>query len=107
METKACPYTYRGKPSVLAVARDISERNLADGALRASESKFRQRAEGSIAGVHIHRNYRTIIANQAYADIFGYTAGELKSLTIAELTHPDDVEESKKLRGAMVAGDSQ
>ena len=66
METKACPYTYRGKISVLAIARDISERNLADGVLRASESKFRQRAEGSVAGVHIHLNYRTIIVLPPY-----------------------------------------
>ena len=107
METKACPYTYRGKPSVLAIARDISERNLADGALRASESKFRQRAEGSIAGVHIHRNYRTIIANQAYADIFGYASPDEipVSDSMLDLIAPHERERLEGYRKKRLAGE--
>ena len=60
----------------IAMIEDITERKMAEDALHKSEAKFRQLAEGSIAGVHIHRNFQTIVANQAYADIFGFGSPE-------------------------------
>ncbi|MDA0231843.1 MAG: PAS domain S-box protein [Proteobacteria bacterium] len=76
VETKACPYRYQDKPSVLAIARDITQRKGDIKKLRESEAKLRQLADGSIAGVLIHRNNKSIIANQTYAEIFGYSSPE-------------------------------
>jgi PAS domain S-box-containing protein len=41
-------------------------------AFRASETKFRMLAEGSIQGIVVHRDFRPLFVNQAYANIFGY-----------------------------------
>ena len=51
---------------------DISERKAAEEALRESEVRFRNLIEGSIQGIFIHREWRPIFANQAYADLLGY-----------------------------------
>jgi PAS domain S-box-containing protein len=60
--------------AVVSIRTDITDIKKREEELRRSEAKFRQLAETSLAGVHIHRNFKTLIANQAYADIFGYAS---------------------------------
>ena len=45
-------------------------------ALEESERQFRNLVEGSIQGVFVHKDWDTLFANQALADIFGYRSPE-------------------------------
>ncbi|MFP6689407.1 MAG: PAS domain S-box protein [Alphaproteobacteria bacterium] len=87
---------------------DVTERRRLEEAARERDERYQALFDNAGIGIALSNAEGQILeSNPAVQNMFGYTARELKSLTIAELTHPDDVEESKKLRGAMVAGDSQ
>jgi PAS domain S-box-containing protein len=71
---------------------DITQRHSAELALQESESRFRGYFEQSVIGVAVTSPDRGWIeVNQATCDLLGYTSGELKHLTWADLTHPDDL----------------
>ncbi|MDH3598616.1 MAG: PAS domain S-box protein [Candidatus Tectomicrobia bacterium] len=42
------------------------------GQLQDSEARFQTLVEGSLQGILIHRDFKPLFVNQAYADIFGY-----------------------------------
>ncbi len=82
-----------GEPQYLvAETQDISERKRAEQKLRDSEERFRSIFE--LAGVGMHTaapDGRYLHVNQAFCDFLGYTADELAQLTVADVTHPDDM----------------
>jgi PAS domain S-box-containing protein len=72
---------------------DITERKRAEDALRASEARWRSIFEHSIVGIGtIDRNRRYLSANPALQNMLGYSEEQLRGLTPAEVTHPDDWE---------------
>lgn len=59
----------------IGLLADITERKKTDEALRQSEKKFRDLIEGSIQGVLVSDiDRKPLFANQAFADIFGFTS---------------------------------
>lgn len=60
-----------------AVARDITERRLAEEALRTAEAKYRALVEQSLMGVFILQNDRLLYVNPKAADMMGYSQQEL------------------------------
>jgi len=48
---------------------------------------------------------RCVCANQAFCDLTGYSAEEIMAHTMAEITHPDDIEVSSQLLHRLVAGE--
>ncbi|HYW18606.1 MAG TPA: PAS domain-containing protein [Nodularia sp. (in: cyanobacteria)] len=71
---------------------DISERKLAETALRESETKFRRIVESNIVGVYFGDFSGGIYeANDAFLELSGYTRGELEAGNIHwdEMTPPD------------------
>jgi PAS domain-containing protein len=50
-ETKAVPFKFRGEDAVLALARDVTKRRLAQLALRLSEERFRTAFENASVGM--------------------------------------------------------
>ena len=65
---------------ILGVATDITERKIAESALRESEEKYRTLAEKSLQGISIVQGGRIVYANQAYAEVTGHTVEELTAL---------------------------
>ncbi len=55
-----------------AFIRDITERVQVERDLKESECKYRSLAEGSLQGIIVHREFKTLFANQKCAEIFGY-----------------------------------
>ena len=55
---------------------DITRQKQAEEALTESEAKFRRLVEGSLQGVVVHRDWKILFANPAYAEILGYTSPE-------------------------------
>jgi PAS domain S-box-containing protein len=84
-----------GKKKGLLISRDISDRKKAEQKLKESEEKYRTLVEKSLQGICILQNIRLVFANNALAEILGYTIEELLSLSSEEvknLIHPEDRE---------------
>ncbi len=84
---------------------DISDRKRAEQALRESAETFRSIFDNSAAGVAIvglDRRYRMV--NPAYCEIFGITEEEFLKSDFIDVTHPEDVERSKRLMQDVLDG---
>jgi PAS domain S-box-containing protein len=73
--------------------------------LRESAERFRALFAGAATGIAVAApEGRYLQANAAYCRLVGYTEDELRTLTFAELTHPDDLTLNMKLRNELLAG---
>ena len=79
-----------GEPCVLAAIEDITAQKQAEDALRASESKFRWLAEATLCGIFMYRRDGAFCYFNPQVEAFtGYSAQELRSMTVWDLIHPD------------------
>ncbi len=84
---------------------EIQERRKAEADRRQSEDKFRKFFELSVVPKSITLPSGEIEVNQAFCDMLGYTASELRSANWRAISHPDDVEESERMIAAVASGD--
>jgi len=78
---------------IIHIATDITERNRAEDARRESEEKYRTLTEQSLMGIVVLQDFRIVFANDAFAEISGYSVEELRSLPPAKvqaMIHPED-----------------
>jgi PAS domain S-box-containing protein len=74
------------------VSRNITKLKLAEEALRASEERFRNYFELSLTPMAITSPEKGWVqVNEKLCELLGYTEEELRALTWAELTYPDDL----------------
>ncbi|QRN94947.1 PAS domain S-box protein [Archangium violaceum] len=73
-------------------ARLLAERQRAEDSLRESEERFRIIFEQAGVGIaQVSREGRFVLVNPKLCDILGYTAEELRELTWAGITYPEDL----------------
>lgn len=100
-------YTETGQPLGRRVSnRDITDRKVAEEALRESEERYRATFNNASVGIDIvDTNGRFIAVNGTLARIFGYSQNELQNLTFFDLSYPDDMEKTRTMHEALVRGE--
>jgi PAS domain S-box-containing protein len=85
--------TISGHKRLLTLAEDITDRKLAQDALRESEAVFRTTfTQSPVGAVIISLDKKFIRVNRAFCDFLGYSENELIGKTISDITDPDDFE---------------
>ena len=82
----------------IGILEDFTERKQLREILQLSEERFRSIVENAGVGITIVDMEDHILqANQKYQDLVGYSLDELKQMTIAEFSHPEDAEKDGML----------
>lgn len=106
-EVVSVPISFEGQPAILGFIRDISKRNEAERALRESEERFGNAFTYSPHGMGIVAlDGHWIRANKSLCEMLGYSEPELQSLTLREVTHPDDIAEDALLIQRLLDGEN-
>ncbi len=94
VEINSRVFTFDGRPAVISLVRDISERDRAEMELRESEDKYRRLIETTGTGyVILDDKGRVIDANQEYAQLTGRPKVEdIIDHSVLEWTAPHDLE---------------
>src|SRR4051794_21706644 len=86
---------------------DISDLREIEGALRASEERFRGTFENAAVGIaHRDATGRFLRVNEKFCAIVGYCREELLQKTMRDITHPDDLAASIDAFTALWQGES-
>ena len=98
-------FSWCGRSVHIAAIRDIAERQRILVELRASEARFRSIFELSPLGIALisKHDYRFVQANPRYCELLGYPLEQLRRMTAAEITHPEDWPQSEQLLKALSA----
>jgi PAS domain S-box-containing protein len=90
----------------LAVKEDITARKQMEESIREKEARFRGYFEHSQVGMAVTSPTKGWVeANDQLQRMLGYTLQELRRLTWAEITHPDDVDADVAQFERMLAGE--
>jgi PAS domain S-box-containing protein len=93
-------------PTWILVETDISRRKATEEALRLAEERFRNVFEEAPVGIALIGNdQRLTDTNQVLSEITGYSRDELVGKTLADITHPDDVEVDASLMAKVFRGE--
>jgi PAS domain S-box-containing protein len=109
----AVTYDSEGNPDTFTgVIRDVTERKLAEEALRESEERYRTVVDNSLTGICLIQDGKYQFVNKRLVVMSGYSPRELSEMSFEQLVHPDDLELvqeaiSQRLSGKGLAGHYQ
>jgi PAS domain S-box-containing protein len=84
---------------------DITQRKLAEKALRESEEMFRNPVEQSPVGVFLVQDGIILYANPRVAEVAGYSRPEILGRPFDALIHPDDLPKVLEVIGRLLKGE--
>ena len=90
----------------IVLFHDITDRKQSEAMLRESQERFKYIFDRSPIGISITLPSGVMRPNQAYCEMLGYTLDEMQNVNWRTLTHPDDVEESRQVAAALLAGEA-
>ena len=96
------------RDQLLTLVSDITERLRAEAAERESETRFRtlfQQAQAGMAFASLDGHVTTV--NPAFCELVGYSETELRTLSLVDITHPDDVAALQDAMHSMLAGEEE
>lgn len=90
---------------LVGVAQDVTDRRLAAEALARSEGRLRAIFNQATAGIALLSTTGGFLeVNDRFCDLVGYGAAELASMTVEQVTHPDDREQIHDLIATLLRG---
>ncbi len=89
----------KAKRRAAALSEEVIERKQAEAALKSSEERFRNLIEGSIQGIFIHRDFRPLFVNQAFAHMLGYESAEELLASMKSIEEHHAPHERARIRG--------
>ena len=90
------------------VTRDLTQRRLADQALRESEERFRHAIDDAPVGTAlVSLDGHFVRVNRAFCEVVGHDAAELANLTFRDITHPEDREIDRASAEQLARGETQ
>ncbi|MGE5378404.1 MAG: PAS domain S-box protein, partial [Bacteroidota bacterium] len=82
----------------IVITMDVTDRKQAEKALSESEQRFRAIINQATAGiVRTDIAGRSLFVNQAFCEMLGYGESDLVDAPLWNFTHPEDIEESRRL----------
>jgi PAS domain S-box-containing protein len=90
--------------SIVGTVLDITERKLAEDALRESEDKFKYIFDHSLIPKSITLPSGEINVNRAFCEMLGYQPEELKKINWADISHPDDIKLTNDSLNLIISG---
>jgi len=92
--------------STICTYHDITELKRAEESLRQSEERFHSAFDrAAVPTLLVGPDVRILHCNAAFCDMVGYAETELFGKSAYEITHPDDVADSKAVVGRVVSGE--
>jgi len=95
-----------GQPTaIVGTIHDITERRMLEELLRDSEARYTGTVELAAVGIaHVAPGGRFIWTNSWMHAMLGYAKEELESLTVWDISHPDDLHKTDEDRAQMHSG---
>ena len=91
---------------VVLVLRDQTQEREVGKKLRQNEEQFRLVFEQSTVGISLALpDGKLSKVNQVFAGMLGYTVDEIQKLNFADLTHPDDIDQSIEGHRSLLTGE--
>jgi diguanylate cyclase (GGDEF)-like protein/PAS domain S-box-containing protein len=107
VETAVRSLSAEGHQRLLALVHDITERHRSEVAERDSERRFRtlfEQAQAAMAFTGLDGQIFSV--NPAFYAWLGYSEAELRSMSLFDITHPEDVSKTQDAWRRVMAGDA-
>src|SRR5205814_5647216 len=96
------------RDQLLTLVSDITEKLRAEAGERETETRFRtlfEQAQAGMAFASVDAHITTV--NPAFCELVGYSDAELRTLSLLDLTHPDDAPGLQDAMHSMLGGEDE